>query len=90
MNLLARFHVWTLDVDAVARALCATLFQDYDAAELEPTQARQFIRTRYMRLVAAYGLPAGAVDAVADRAWALVVRAKERPILPARAFSFYE
>ena len=31
MNFLARFHLYTLDTDAVARALCADLFKDYDA-----------------------------------------------------------
>jgi hypothetical protein len=90
MNLLARFHLYTLDTDAVARALCADLFRDYDANELEPQTTRQFIRTRYMRLVASYGLPAGAVDAVAARAWAIVAQARTAPIRPEQAFAFFE
>lgn len=89
-NFLARFHIWTLDIDAVARALAATIFDEYEVAVLEPTATRQFLRTRYMRLVAAYGLPAGAVDAVADRAWSLCAKAREIPVVPEREFAFFE
>lgn len=90
MTLFSRFFVWTLDVDAVARALVRALLDDYAPAELEPQGAQAWLRTRYMRLVADYGLPAGAVDTVSARAWALIVQARELPILPETPFAFYE
>jgi hypothetical protein len=88
MNLLARLGYYRLDTGAVARALAATLLHEYDAAVLEPTATLQFLRTRYMRLVADYGLPAEACDTVAAQALALV-----RQSIPATdpiPFAFYD
>lgn len=89
MSILSRFLIYTLDLDAVARALASPVLRDYDADELDRTATIHYIRTRYMRLVADYGLPAGACDEVADRALRYIVAtAKVRPLnLP---FSFFE
>lgn len=90
MNLLARFHLYTLDTDAVARALAGKVLQDFSPDELDPSGTVQHLRTRYMRLVAEYGLPAGACNAVADRAWAIVAHARSIPTYLPNAFAFYD
>ena len=90
MSLLSRFHVYTLDTGAVARALAAAVLREWDDAPLDPTGTTQYIRTRYMRLVAEYGLPAGACNEVAALAWAMVAETLKVPPQPAPRFAFFE
>ena len=91
--ILRLFGRSTLDLDAVARALAKDIFEEFDetTALLDPFQTRQLLKTRYMRMVARYGLPASACVDVADRAWKLVAQAREvDPDAAVPSFSFYE
>ena len=71
------------------RAVAVRLLREYDATELEPTATKDFLRTRYMRLVAAYGLPPEACKAVAEKAWRIAKMSSERPVTNPQNFTFY-
>lgn len=94
MNLwhaLRRPRRYTLDPDAIARALAAPLLADYDPEILERTGTVQHLRQQYMQLVARFGLPPAACVDVADRAWAFLAAARpERTADTTRPFAFYE
>ena len=80
-----------LDPQPVARALAADLLSDYEPGTLSRVETVQLLRTRYMRLVAEYGLPARACNDVADRAWALIANGVDMPEEPAgKEFAFFE
>lgn len=82
---------YTLAIEPVARALAAHLLRGYDVDVLERGAVIQFLRRRYMRLVAEYGFPPAMCNPVADRAWELVKQAQSRPIVDQRTgFSFYD
>lgn len=82
----------TLDVGRVASALADGLLDDYDAGELDPVQTRQYLRTRYMRLVNQFGLPADCCEEVARRAWAAIalLREDEPDAATSDKFAFYD
>lgn len=86
---LSRLRIYPLNVDAMARALAAPLLRDFDADMLDQTATIQYLRTRYMRAVAEYGLPADAANVVADRAFALIAKTTRASILQT-PFVFYE
>jgi hypothetical protein len=88
MTILHRLGIYLLDTDAVARALASTLLHDYDMGVLEPTATLHYLRTRYMRLVADYGLPAEAVDTVAHKA--LHLAQQSIPAVESIPFAFFE
>lgn len=88
LNPLRRYY---LDPQPVARALAADLLHDYEPGTLAHSETVQLLRTRYMRLVAEYGLPARACNDVADRAWALMAQAGAVDTTPAgKEFAFFE
>jgi hypothetical protein len=82
----------TIDLDAPARALADQVFDEFDEVTglLDPFQTRQLLKTRYMRMVAKYGLPASACDDVAERAWKLVAQAQEVQPDGIPSFTFYD
>jgi hypothetical protein len=83
------FRRYYLDPQPVARALAADILREY-GMPLARVETVQLLRTRYMRLVAEYGLPSRACNDVADRAWALIAQAVNMPQEPAgKEFSFY-
>lgn len=82
---------YTVNPDDPARALAAYMLRTYEVDTLEPTAAVQFLRMRYMRAVAEWGLPASACNDVADRAWRLVCKAHGSPAVEQRTgFAFYD
>ena len=87
---LARLGYAVLDLDAVARALAGRLLADYEATSLDQLGTMNYLRTRYMRLVADYGLPADCCSDVAGRAWSIVARAKGDDVGSEPAFKFYD
>ena len=87
------FGLAWVDLDDVARALAAHLLHDYaaDVAVLERGGTIQHLRTKYMGLVADYGLPAHVCNQVADRAWALIAKAQNVETADVGGkFAFYE
>ena len=88
LNPLKRYY---LDPQPVARALAADLLSDYEPGTLARSETVQLLRTRYMRLVAEYGLPPRACNDVADRAWALIAKGVDMPAEPTgKEFAFFE
>lgn len=82
---------YTVNPDDPARALAAHMLRTYEIDTLEPTAAVQFLRTRYMRAVAEWGLPANACNDVAERAWKLVCATRRTPQVDQRTgFAFYD
>ena len=91
-RILRWFGVATLNLDAVARALADGILNDYETLldELDPFNTVQLLRTRYMRLVTKYGLPADVCNDVADRAWKMIAQAREVSPDAIPGFSFYD
>lgn len=89
---LLRLGLATVDLGRVAQALADGLLDDYDPAELDPQPTRQYLRTRYMRLVNQWGLPADCCEEVARRAWAAiaVLREDEPDAATSDKFAFYD
>ena len=79
-RLLMSLGYAVLDMDAVARAMASRVLSDFDPVTLDPLTCTQYFRTRYMRLVSDYGLPADACVDVADRAWRIVAKARDIPV----------
>ena len=79
-----------LDLDAVARALARRLLADFEADSLDQRGTMNYLRTRYMRLVADYGLPDDCCNDVAERAWAIVALARGEDVGAEPAFQFYD
>jgi hypothetical protein len=77
-RLLQMMGLATIDLQRVAQALAAGILDDYAGMldELNPTSTTQYLRTQYMRLVGRYGLPGEPCNEVADRAWAIVAKAR--------------
>ena len=92
MNALLAFDdEWPL-AQRVAQALAAGILDDYAGMidELEPTATTQYLRTKYMRLVSGYGLPAEVCNEVADRAWSLIAKARGNEDAASSKFAFYD
>ena len=84
------FGVYLLDLQAVARALAETVIRDFDPSTLEIAGTHQYLRTKYMRLVAEYGLPARACNRVAGMALRLVLQAAGENAGSPPPFAFYD
>lgn len=88
--LLARMGYATLDLDAVARALASPVLRDFEPETLDAYSTVQYLRTRYMRLVADVGLPADCCNEVADRAWRIIASARDVPATYAPVLALYD
>lgn len=91
-RILRWFGRATLNLDAVARALADGVLDEFDTVieDLDAYATIQLLRTRYMRLVTRYGLPADVCNDVADRAWKMVAQAQGAPADVIAGFSFYD
>jgi hypothetical protein len=65
------------------------LLRDYSPDELSYQATLQYLRTRYMQLVARYGMPAAAVNAVGEAGWQ-IVKAAGGVSQKRETFAFYE
>lgn len=88
--ILARLGFAVVDLDAVAKAMAGKVIADYDPIFLDPQSTIQFFRTKYMRMVIEFGLPAEACNDVADRAWRIVAAARGVPATVPQAFALYD
>ena len=79
-----------VDLRMVARRIADELLADFSAETLDRQGTDQFVRTRYMQLVARHGLPDGYAQRVANMVWGLLQQAEGDTVEPtAREFSFY-
>ena len=88
-----KFGLSWVDLDDVAAALAVRILRDFaaDVQVLERGGTVQVLRTRYMQLVAEYGLPGHCCNDVADRAWGYIARAQDVETTDAGGqFAFYE
>ena len=58
-----------IDIDRVARALLDKAISDYGRTAISERECKQSVRVNYNRLIAEFGLPEGAAQAVERRAW---------------------
>lgn len=89
-RLLSALGYPVLDLDAVSRAMAGKVLQDFDPVTLDPLTCTQYFRTRYMRLVSDYGLPADACVDVAERAWRIVAQARDVPVNVPQMVELYD
>ena len=89
-RILSALGYAVLDLDAVANAMASRVLQDFDPVTLDPTSCVQYFRTKYMRWVAEYGMPADACNDVADRAWRVVAKARDVPINVPQMVELYD
>lgn len=74
----------------IAGRIAENILRDYNPDELDRTAVQQYARTRYMRMVADLGLPAGYADQIAQRVIAIINEAAGQPVSPGEEFAFYE
>ena len=79
-----------VDLSQVARRIADEMLRDYTAGQLDRQGTEQFVRTRYMQLVARYGLPDGHGRRVAQMVVHLLEQVENEPETDvSRGFSFY-
>ncbi|TXH19477.1 MAG: hypothetical protein E6R03_00445 [Hyphomicrobiaceae bacterium] len=90
MTIAQRLGFYTIDISRVAGVLADDLLRDFAPYELSYQTTIQYLRTRYMRLVAKYGMPEAACNAVAEAGWKVVIAAGAVRQTERTRFAFYE
>lgn len=79
-----------IDVRKVADLITEVVLNTVAADAADENGTRSFAKTRYMQLVAKYGLPVAAVDRIADLVWSNVLRIRNTPVEESAGLALYE